>query len=206
MRARRETRLGRNKWWHLHWPREQWLWESPKVICVQMAKRPSFAASLDETYVPFSTNVFVPSQTTREDLMYFAGVLNSRLLWKWFQHSAKRRGVALEINGGVLSRAPIKRINFADASERSLHDAIAELARSLHGICLALAQDPSEGTKRALDREFESLDNDLDKLIFTLYGLTESERKEVEQVTVVESEELEADTPDPGLFELSEEP
>ena len=140
-------------------------------------------ASAEPTYASFSTNVFVPSQTTREDLTYFAGLLNSRLLWKWFQHNAKRRGVALEINGGVLSRAPIKRIDFADAAQRAAHDKIADLSRALYAIRLQMAQDQSEGSKRALTREFGSLDEELDKIVYELYGLSEAEKAEVEEAT-----------------------
>lgn len=193
MRARRETRAGANKWWHLHWPRDQWLWESAKVISVQMATRPSFAASVKPTYVPFSVNVFVPSQSTREDLMYFAGVLNSRLLWKWFQHNAKRRGVDLEINGGVLARAPIKRITFAEPFERSCHNSIVKYAQNMHGICLQLAEDNSDGARMSLLREFEAMDEELDKVVYQLYGLSAAEVLEVEQATAI----LDRDTPAP---------
>jgi hypothetical protein len=51
MRARRETKNGSNKWWHLHWPREQALWISAKVVCLQMAERPSFVTGHNPVYV-----------------------------------------------------------------------------------------------------------------------------------------------------------
>ena len=99
MENRRETRLRRRNWWQLHWPRDVSLWQSAKVISVQMAAHPAFVPSLGTAYVPFSANVFVPDDSVKEHPYYFAAVLNSRLLWQWYRHHAKRRGVGLEING-----------------------------------------------------------------------------------------------------------
>ena len=104
MAARRETRKGTNSWWHLHWPRDEGIWKSAKILSVQMGRRPAFVPANRPVYVPFSVNVFVPHKNTRQHVNYVTGVLNSRVLWKWFQHHAKRRGAGLEINGHVLAR------------------------------------------------------------------------------------------------------
>jgi hypothetical protein len=131
MEARRETRKGHNQWWHLHWPREEEIWRSPKLIALQMALRPSFAVAEVPVYVPFSVNVFVPHANLREDLHYLAALLNSKLFENWFRHHAKMRGISLELNGHLLSAAPIRRIDFTNPAERALHDRLAALARNL---------------------------------------------------------------------------
>ncbi|MBN2217148.1 MAG: N-6 DNA methylase [Pirellulales bacterium] len=128
MEARRETRQGRRPWWQLHWPREASLWTADKILSVQMARRPAFAVARGPVYVGFSVNVFVPDRSTREDLLYFAALLNSDVLWQWYRHHAKRRGVGLEINGRVLAATPIRRIDFSDAADRRMHDELVELA------------------------------------------------------------------------------
>ncbi|MFH1919823.1 MAG: N-6 DNA methylase, partial [Planctomycetota bacterium] len=78
MEARRETRRGARPWWQLHWPREESLWRSAKIVSVQMAARPAFVAATEPVYVPFSANVFVPQPGVREHLYYLTAVLNSR--------------------------------------------------------------------------------------------------------------------------------
>ena len=115
MASRRETLNGTNSWWHLHWPRDEAIWQSPKILCLQFAGRPALVAVSHPAYVPFSMNAFVPRESTPESLDYLCGLLNSRLLWKWYQHHAKRRGVGLEINGRVLAATPIRRIDFGQA-------------------------------------------------------------------------------------------
>ena len=125
--SRRETRSGSNRWWHLHWPRDENLWRAKKLIALQMASRPSFVPATEPTYVSFSANVFVSAKETREDLRYVCGLLNSRVLWGWFIHHAKLRGIGLELNGHVLEQTPIRRIDFEDPFEVAQHDQMVEL-------------------------------------------------------------------------------
>ncbi len=164
MDQRRETRDGRRAWWQLHWPRDERLWQAAKLLAVQMAPRPAFTPALTPAYVPFSVNVFVPGPETREHLYYLAALLNSRLLWKWFRHHAKRRGVGLEINGHVLAEAPIRPIDFARPAEVACHDRLVELVgRRMTN------KTSSEAT----------LEEQIDQLVGDLYGLTAAERRDI---------------------------
>lgn len=137
-----------------------------------MARRPSFAPSFGAVYAPFSVNVFVPQESVSEHLYYFAAVLNSRVAWVWFQHHAKRRGVALEINGNVLSRFPMRRIDFEHQGDVGLHDALVKHIETLltlnHG--RRGAKTAHEGT--LLDRRLTSLEAEIDAVVDALYGLS----------------------------------
>ena len=155
LEARRETRLGRRGWWHLHWPREEALWRADKVISIQMASRPAFVPARRPAYVPFSANVFVPRENRREHLHYYAAVLNSRLLGQWYRHHAKQRGVGLEINGKILARTPIRPIDFSDTADRKRHDRLVELV------------------DKRLRLPTAELEREIDELVFALYGLGE---------------------------------
>jgi hypothetical protein len=189
---RRETEKGSNQWWHLHWPRDESIWRAPKVISIQMGLRPTFTLAKGPLYVPFSVNVFVPDTKTQERTGYFTGILNSRLLWKWFIHNAKRRGAGLEINGNVLERAPIRPIDFEKSNERSEHDRLVSLVNQMLALhqSLAAAQVPDD--KDALQCQIGATDRQIDRLVYDLYGLTENE-----------VEAVEADTTPAGILEES---
>ena len=175
MNFRRETLSGSNKWWHLHWPRDEAIWKAPKVLSVQMAERPTFVTAPSNVYVPFSVNVFVPSETVQEHLSYFTGILNSRLLWKWFNHHAKRRGVGLEINGNVLSRSPIRPIDFSLQIDRSLHDQLVSFVERIQELQQHL-KDANLSTNRVIiQRQIDTTDRQIDQLVYELYGLTDDE-------------------------------
>jgi len=179
MCARRETRSGLRAWWQLHWPREEMLWRTGKIVALQMAPRPAFACAPDPLYVPFSANVFVAKDDTREDLRWLTALLNSRLMWKWFRHHAKRRGVALEINGNVLARAPVRTIDFADSADRARHDRLAELAEQMATIQRGLRKAPA-AEQTALRQRQAAIDRRIDEAVYELYGLAEKEIAAVE--------------------------
>jgi len=169
MEARRETRQGRRAWWQLHWPREETIWESPKILAVQMAPRPTFVPAAGPAYVPFSVNVFVPAAATGERPGYFAAVLGSRLLWAWFRRRAKRRGVALEINGRVLADAPIRPIDPTDAADRAGHDELVALIE-------ATPRASTPDARREIQRR-------IDQIVERLYDLSPHEIAELERDT-----------------------
>ncbi|NLX97503.1 MAG: N-6 DNA methylase [Rhodopirellula sp.] len=175
MEARRETRRGCRRWWHLHWPRDRHLWESRKIIAVQMARRPTFVPAAGSVYVPFSVNVFLPDEGTAEDLNYLTALLNSRLLWCWYRHHAKRRGVGLEVNGSVLARTPIRRIDFSNPRDKWRHDEIVDLVSRMLALTRWLSRaEPPAGTgpeKQEIDR----IDQRIDTIVEDLYGLTVAE-------------------------------
>jgi hypothetical protein len=183
MQQRRETRKGSNSWWHLHWPRDERLWESAKILSVQMGPRPAFVPALKRAYGPFSVNVFVPDNTTQEHLSYLCALLNSRTLWKWYQHRAKRRGVGLEINGHVLARTPIRRIDFADNKDENLHDRVVELVSRLLSVRARLEMANTARQKAVLQRQLDATDARIDRLVYELYGLTGKEVAILEEAT-----------------------
>jgi len=179
MEARRETRRRRRPWWQLHWPRDASLWTADKILSVQMARRPAFVAATGPVYVNFSVNVFVPEPSTREHLLYLTALLNSRPLWQWYRHHAKRRGVGLEINGRVLGRTPIRRIDFSETTDRRRHDELVELAGQLMratGRVRACThqsdrKEPGACEHAPYDGSMEEIERRIDRIVRRLYGL-----------------------------------
>lgn len=184
MEERRETQRGSNKWWHLHWPRDEDLWQRNKIIAIQMAARPSFVPAWNPTYVSFSTNVFVPNENVHESLYYLTALLNSRVLWVWFQRRAKRRGIGLEINGNVLSRAPIRLIDFQSTSEKRIHDRVSDLAKRLTTLNAEVREAELPSDAEQFSRQVASIEDEIDGYFFDLYELDADERAAVLAATV----------------------
>jgi len=180
MAERRETKKGTVAWWQLHWPRDEALWKAPKILSVQMSSRPEFVSSIEPVYVPFSINVFVPNPQIKEHLNYITGLLNSTLLWKWFKHYAKRRGVGLEINGNVLERVPIRAIDFSSKKDRLRHDKIVSLVNDLITARYHLQIARTDSDTHYYGNKSVELDGQVDKLVYELYGLTEKEIASIE--------------------------
>jgi len=143
-----------------------------------MGERPSFVPSFFPTYVPFSVNVFIPKDLRRENILFFTGLLNSKLILVWFSHNAKKRGIGLEINGNVLKRTPIHIIEDENFKDIMIRDRIVELVEHILKLYKRSSQTPYE--QEQLEREITTTDAQIDRLVYDLYGLTDEEIKIVE--------------------------
>ena len=106
MEVRRETVNGSNKWFHLHWPREDRLFNGPKIVAPQMAAVPTFAYSDQPCFIGLSATV-IKARHDDADLFALLGILNSDAAATWFSLHSKERGVGLDIGGGVLRQFPL---------------------------------------------------------------------------------------------------
>ncbi len=107
LERRREVQRDLIRWWHLHWPREEWLFRQPRILAVQMGRRPQFVYAETPTYVGFSVNVVQSTDTSAMSLPALTAMLNSQWAEDWFNGNAKRRGIALDISGTVLRDFPL---------------------------------------------------------------------------------------------------
>jgi hypothetical protein len=126
-------------------------------------------------------NVFLPNESVREQLRYFTAVLNSKLLWHWFKHHAKSRGIALEINGNVLERAPIRPIDFRNPKDTALFKQVSDSAEQMMSLSAALNSARSPHERESARREAEAVDARIDQLVYSLYGITEQEITGIER-------------------------
>jgi hypothetical protein len=82
-----------------------------------------------------------------------------------------------------MEKAPIHRINFSDPADKARHDRMValvermlELKKKKHSGKLA----PSELER--VEREIASTDEEIDNLVYELYGITDEERRIIEAV------------------------
>lgn len=117
--------------------------------------------------------------TTYSDY-YALGLINSKLLLYYYRTVLFN---GLSILPEHIRRLPIHRIDFANPAEKSAHDDIVKLVEQM----LALQKErqsvrPEEDLDRvrSLERRIASVDNEIDRRVCELYGLTEEEIKIVE--------------------------
>jgi hypothetical protein len=163
LERRREVRNGRIAWWHLHWPRDEQIFVWPRVLCVQMGRRPQFVFAEQPTFVGFSINLILSNRRLKSGtengglfqsvvktpegvaLDVLTGILNSDLAWTWFDRHAKRRGINLEINAHLLRQFPLP------GRDEELERAVGQLVRDRQAVL-----DGTSQTSR-LDREIEEI-------------------------------------------------
>jgi hypothetical protein len=117
-------------------------------------------------------------------MKFVTGLLNSRLL-DWFMKNVSTtfHGGYLAANKQFLVQLPIRTLDSLKARERSRHDRMVNLVERMLDLHKKLPQAKTTHQKTVLQREIDDTDNQIDQLVYELYGLTEEEIKVVEEET-----------------------
>ena len=81
-----------------------------------------------------------------------------------------------------VSQIPIRTINFSDPTDVARHDRIVSLVEQMLSLNKQLKEARTPHEQTALQRQIEATDEQIDALVYELYGLTEEEIKIVEGV------------------------
>ena len=108
--------------------------------------------------------------------LYLLGLLNSFVLRFYFPSvSAPFRGGFMSANKQFLSQLPIRPINFADPADKAQHDKMVSLVEQMLEAKQKLAAAQNEGDTNYYTRRCAQLDQQIDALVYALYGLTDAE-------------------------------
>jgi hypothetical protein len=148
--------------------------ENPKIIVPAIVQKATYCLDTSGFYSNDKTTIIA------SDDLYLLGVLNSKTV-DFVMHSisSTKQGGYFEYKPMYLSKLPIRSVDFANPSEKKLHDNIVFLVSSL----LTLYQKFPLATgqsKIIIERQIDGTDRRIDKLVYELYGLTEEEIKIVE--------------------------
>ena len=116
-----------------------------------------------------------------DDNLYILGLLNSRVVDYYHkQISTNFRGGWYGYDAKVIRNIPIRPINFSDSADRVLHDKLIGLVEKMLALTPKLRGATSESEKAALQNAVTTIDAEIDRLVYELYGLTQEEIKIVE--------------------------
>jgi type I restriction-modification system DNA methylase subunit len=170
--------------WYQLYPKNLDTWEQPKIMLPYMITR--LSAFYDENnyyFVNVTTGGF--GVTTDEQFgsqKYITGLLNSKLLdWFMRQVSTSFHGGYFAANKQFLVQLPIRTINFSDPAEKAKHDQMVTLVERMLALHKNLASAKTPQEKESVQRQIQSTDGGIDKLVYELYGLSE------EEIGIVES-------------------
>jgi hypothetical protein len=158
-------------------PGEPRRFEQPKVLVKDTSS--DFACTYEpgEFYVK-DVLIVIPNEnvTPNYDLKFVAGVVNSKALHFYYRTTFQ----TIHVQNEELASLPLPKVNFTNPADKSWHDRLVDLVEQM---LAAKARLPSAKTER--DREFyankcAALDQQIDALVYHLYGLTAEEIKLVE--------------------------
>ena len=169
-------------WWELRACDYYDKFEKPKIIYPDIATTCRFALDR-EGYFSSNTTYFIPS-----DDLYLLSILNSRLAQFYFSEvCAGLEGSGstyLRFFGQYLEEFPVRTISFSNPTNKARHDKMVELVGQMLLLRkqLVVAKTPDEKTR--IQRQIDATDQQINELVYELYGLTEKEIQIVEEISL----------------------
>jgi hypothetical protein len=151
-----------------------------KLLTRQIGRYPEFG--FDEVgFQCLNTLFMVNMRVSDYNPRFVLGILNSRLLQAfWLERFYDKRRTFPKIKGTYLKQLPIRTIDFADPTDVALHDRMVGLVERMLALHKKVAVEQVPHIKTMLQRQIEAVDQQIDQLVYELYGLSEDEIKIVE--------------------------
>lgn len=155
----------------------------PKILLRKTGDR--VIATYDDTGIfPEQSLYFLFDKETGLDEKFMLGILNSRLLTFYLRAKAltNKESIA-QVKKVDLDKLPIRTINFDNLADKARHDQIVALVERMLDLHKRQREARTGQEKTVLQRQIEGTDKQIDKLVYTLYGLTDEEIAIVEGAT-----------------------
>ena len=115
---------------------------------------------------------------------YVLGLMNSRLLfWKLARISNHFRGGWITCTKQYVGQLPIRTIDFDNPDEKAQHDRMVSLVQTMLDLHRELEGAKTPHGRTAIQRQIEATDQQIDRLVYELYELTDDEIRLVEEAT-----------------------
>jgi restriction endonuclease TaqI-like protein len=181
LKGRAAYKRGNCDWWRFTWPLHREYYSRPRLISPFLATENRFALVEDGKRIGLTDTIVLFDNGQPESLKYLLGLLNSRLLTLRFRSIGKLKGGGIyEYFWNSVSKLPIRRIDFSKPAYKTRHDRLVGLVDKLLVLIPRLRHARGDGERQTLQNAATSADQQIDALVYELYGLTEKEIKRVE--------------------------
>jgi type I restriction-modification system DNA methylase subunit len=163
--SRREAENGTIKYFQLQWPRTEEIFLSPKLVVPYRSEDNAFAYNETEWFCRSDCYV-ITEKNNGCSLKYLMALLNSKLYFQWLYHRGKRKGEMLEMFQIPLSEVPVLRVN-----------------NDIQKPFIALVDRILDAKRRNPAANVANQEDEINQLVYKLYGLTAAEIQLVEEST-----------------------
>jgi hypothetical protein len=185
LEARQKGALRGPAWYGLSFGSSMTMFEGTKIVTATLAPRNSFALDTEGRYFPQGAGGGMGIVIGQPDATRFIlGVLNSRLLTFYFHRISSRfQGAWFAYEPRYVRRLPIRPIDFSDPSDVARHDKMVALVERMLELHRQLPEAKTAGDRELIERQIKATDDEIDALVYELYGLTDEEIAIVEGAT-----------------------
>jgi hypothetical protein len=162
-------------WWEVACDPDVWRGEKVRIIFLARVFQPSFTLGSNRAVFGRKTGI-IPSGN-----QYLLGILNSRLAAFVLLNLAEDAGASTDIRlGEILGRFPVATPDFDDPNDAARHGRMEALVTEMLDLYRHLGLAASEKEKGIIAQEIDSIEKQIDSLVYGIYGLS------VDEIAVVE--------------------
>ncbi|WP_287587682.1 N-6 DNA methylase [Candidatus Borrarchaeum sp.] len=156
---------GTCNWYSLSIPQSRELFDNAaeKIFCPYRARRNTFAYDNEMHYGLTDTYIIVPKENCEMNINYLLALLNSQVLDFWYHHAGKAKGRMNEYFTTPLSKIPIRKIDFTNPEDVSLHNNLIDLVTQL------ISRLKTKTNSSKIEKEKNKLQTQIDQIVYRLY-------------------------------------
>jgi len=171
-------------WYSCHRARSMDLFEQDRIVAREISLGCNMALSLGGVYHNTKVYSLVPPEEGEESILYWLGLLNSRLLWFFISNTGYvLRGGYFTFKTNYLKPFPLHCVDFSAPSEVSSYARMVKLVDSMLKLHKGLQAAKTDHEKSLIQRQIDATDKQIDQLVYELYDLTDEEIRIVEEGT-----------------------
>ena len=165
-------------WWELRHCSYYPEFEKEKIVWQEIVREPSFA--YDNTGIYCEATTFL---MTGRNLKYIIGLLNSKPVTFFFKNYYAGGGLGKEgfrYKKAFLEQIPLPLINPQNQSFVQKIESLVDKMLSLHKRLNEIG-DKKTDERTKIEEEIKKTDAEIDELVYNIYGITEEEKKIIEE-------------------------
>ena len=184
LKDRERGRMRHEKWYAYVYPKNLTQFAYPKIVTPDIAPCASFSIDREGRHCFVSGYGILLRSGVGVRLEYVLALLNSRLLDFYLRRvSTRLRGGFYRYFTQFLAQLPIRLLDLNNTDEKKQHDDLVALAEAVLTLRerLALKAEVRDEERAEMERDIARTERDIDEQVYGLYGLTQDERRLVEE-------------------------
>ncbi|HDQ41920.1 MAG TPA: restriction endonuclease subunit R [Desulfonatronum sp.] len=150
--------------------------ERPKIIVPAIVRQASYQLDLEGFYSNDKTSIIA------SDDLYLLGLLNSKVPdYELHKIASTKQGGYYEYKPMYIEQLPIRTIDPANPADVALHGKLAALVQRMLDLHKRAAAASTSHEQTLIQRRVATTDQEIDRLVYELYGLNDEEIAIVEQ-------------------------
>jgi len=179
---RREAANGKIPWYSLNWPRRRKLFDKKKLLIRQTSERIRSVLDENQWYALKSIIIIQIPNESSLTYEYLMALLNSNLMHFLYDDLVGEQSrVFPEVKPVQLFKLPIRLIDFNHPEDKAMHDKIVKIVEQMLDLHKKVEASKTPDEKTRLQRQIDTTDSQINKLVYELYGLTDEEIKTIEE-------------------------